>query len=109
MIAELGHFALILALCLALVQTSFPLLGAARGIPGWMAVARPAAHGQFVFLLISFASLISVFCNSVAEAEKEGRPVDYAQALHKAKRWVRRQEKWQSPYYWGTFVLVGPN
>jgi CHAT domain-containing protein len=55
------------------------------------------------------ASLISVFCTYVARAEKQGKPVDYAEALQKAKRWVRRQEKWSSPYYWGTFVLVGPN
>ena len=33
---------------------------------------------------------------------------DYALALHKAKKWVRGQHKWQSPFYWGTFVLVGP-
>jgi CHAT domain-containing protein len=55
------------------------------------------------------ANLISVFCTFVARAEKEGEPVDYAESLHKAKRWVRNQEKWSSPYYWGTFVLVGPN
>jgi tetratricopeptide (TPR) repeat protein len=34
---------------------------------------------------------------------------DYAAALHRAKRWVRQKEKWASPYYWGTFVLVGPS
>ncbi len=55
------------------------------------------------------ASLVSRFCGSVARAEKEGRPVDYAAALHEAKCWVRQQEKWQSPYYWGSLVLVGPN
>ena len=43
MIPELGHFALILALGLALVQTIFPLMGTTWGIPHWMAVARPAA------------------------------------------------------------------
>jgi CHAT domain-containing protein len=55
------------------------------------------------------ANLVSVFCTFVARAEKEGGTVDYAEALQKAKRWVRNQEKWSSPYYWGTFVLVGPN
>ena len=30
-------------------------------------------------------------------------------ALQAAKRWVRGQEPWRSPYFWGTFVLVGPN
>lgn len=55
------------------------------------------------------ASLVSVFCGGLAKAEKTGGNVDYAQSLHAAKRWVRNQEKWRSPYYWGTFVLVGPN
>jgi CHAT domain-containing protein/Tfp pilus assembly protein PilF len=55
------------------------------------------------------ASLVSYFCGGVALAEQAGKPPDYADALHRAKRWVRQQDKWQSPYYWGTFVLVGPN
>lgn len=64
MIPELGHFALILALSLALVQTIFPLIGAARGIPNWMAVARPAAVGQLVFISIAFGCLTSAFVNN---------------------------------------------
>jgi len=55
------------------------------------------------------ASLVGTFCDSLAEAEGAKQSPDYAAALHRAKRWVRKQEKWQSPYYWGTFVLVGPN
>ena len=54
------------------------------------------------------ASLMAVFCRHVAQADKESRTIDYARALHEAKRWVRKDAKWQSPYYWGTFVLVGP-
>ena len=50
MIPELGHFALILALCLALAQGILPLIGAHRSNLAWMALARPAATGQFVFL-----------------------------------------------------------
>ena len=61
MIPELGNFALILALSLALVQTIFPLIGAARTIPNWMAVARPAAVGQLVFMSIAFGCLIYAF------------------------------------------------
>ncbi len=38
----IGHFALILALALALVQGIFPLVGAARGKLAWMRVARTA-------------------------------------------------------------------
>lgn len=55
------------------------------------------------------ASLVSIFCGGVAKAEKAGTTVDYAQSLQAAKRWVRQHDKWRSPYYWGTFVLVGPN
>ncbi len=53
------------------------------------------------------ANLVSVFCARLAKAEKEAREPDYTRALQAAKRWVRQQEKWQSPYYWGAMVLVG--
>jgi CHAT domain-containing protein len=54
------------------------------------------------------ASLVSVFCQQIAKDQKAGQ-TDYADALHKAKLWTRKQDKWKHPYYWGTFVLVGPN
>jgi cytochrome c-type biogenesis protein CcmF len=57
MIPELGQFALGLALCLALVQATLPLIGAARGREDLMALARPAAAGQFVFVVIAFGIL----------------------------------------------------
>ena len=57
MIPELGHFALILALSIALVQGTLPLVGAAKRNPGLMAVSRPAAQGQFVFVAIAFGCL----------------------------------------------------
>jgi cytochrome c-type biogenesis protein CcmF len=46
MIPEIGHFALILALLLALVQGTLPLVGAARRVTVWFGLARPAAQGQ---------------------------------------------------------------
>ncbi|UCH52411.1 MAG: cytochrome c biogenesis protein CcsA, partial [Pseudomonadota bacterium] len=61
MVPEIGHFALILALCLAFVQASVPLAGAMRGLPNLMTVARPAAVGQFLFLLVAFACLTYAF------------------------------------------------
>ncbi len=64
MIPEIGHFALILAMSLALIQTVFPLIGAARGIPNWMAVARPAAVGQLFFMSIAYACLTYAFVNN---------------------------------------------
>ena len=56
-IPELGHLAMILALCLALVQASVPLVGAWRGDRQWMSLAVPAAWGQFAFLLFAFLCL----------------------------------------------------
>ena len=55
------------------------------------------------------ASLVSYYCSILVKAEKEGRTPDYAEALHQAKRWVRSQKKWKNPYYWATFVLMGPH
>src|SRR5690606_40742520 len=61
MIPEFGHFALILALCLALAQAVLPLAGASLGNRHWMALARPAAAGQFVFCAIAFGALAYAF------------------------------------------------
>jgi cytochrome c-type biogenesis protein CcmF len=64
MIPELGHFALILALLLAAVQTVLPITGAARGVREWTAVARPAAYGQFFFVLFAWGCLVWSFVTS---------------------------------------------
>lgn len=61
MIPELGHLAMILALCLAAVQATLPLIGAWRGDHQWMSLAQPAAWGQFAFLAFSFACLTYAF------------------------------------------------
>jgi len=57
MIPEIGHFALILALGLALIQTVVPLYGFARNRADCLAVAAPAAIGQFAMLGVAFVSL----------------------------------------------------
>ncbi|PKM07151.1 MAG: c-type cytochrome biogenesis protein CcmF, partial [Gammaproteobacteria bacterium HGW-Gammaproteobacteria-5] len=61
MIAELGQIALILALILALVQASLPMLGAARNDAALMALARPTAYAQLLFLTVAFALLTTLF------------------------------------------------
>ena len=58
---EIGHFSLIIALCIALVLGTLPLAGAARGNAAWMAVARPAAQGLFLFIALAFACLTYAF------------------------------------------------
>ncbi|MDX6010626.1 heme lyase CcmF/NrfE family subunit [Cupriavidus necator] len=64
MIAELGHFALIVALLVALVQAVVPLAGAARGQLAWMALARPAARVQCLLVALSFAALTWSFVSN---------------------------------------------
>ncbi len=61
MIAELGHFSLILALCMAIILGVLPIFGASRNIAGWVAVARPAAYGQLLFMLIAYGCLTYAF------------------------------------------------
>jgi len=57
MIPEIGQFALILALMLALTQATLPIIGAARGMPQLVAMARPTAQAQFIFVLIAISCL----------------------------------------------------
>ena len=61
MVPELGHYALVLALCTALVLASLPLAGAATGRTNWMAVAGAAAWGQFLFVALAYGTLTYAF------------------------------------------------
>src|SRR5215813_3391688 len=64
MIAETGHYALILALALAIVQTILPIWGARVRDPQLMAVAVPATQLQFLLIAISFAALMTAYVTS---------------------------------------------
>ena len=64
MIVELGHFALVLALAVALVQTVLPMWGAHRGNMALMAVGDTAAGVQFLLLLTAFGALTYAFVMS---------------------------------------------
>ena len=57
MIPEIGQFLLILALCMALVLGTLPIIGAHRGLSGWIAVAKPAAYAQLLFMALSYSCL----------------------------------------------------
>ncbi len=66
MIPELGNVALILALCMALVQSVLPLLGTIKTADGYKSesliqLARPAASMQLLFVAIAFACLLYAF------------------------------------------------
>ena len=64
MIAEIGHFALILAFAVAITQAIVPLVGAHKGWHGWMAVGEPAATAQLILTLLSFGALTYAFVTS---------------------------------------------
>lgn len=64
MLIELGHFALILAFGIAIVQMIVPMVGAHRGNAGWMAMAEPAATVQFLLTAFAFAVLTWAFVTS---------------------------------------------
>jgi cytochrome c-type biogenesis protein CcmF len=57
MIAELGHYALVLALAIALIQTAMPLWGVKSRDPVLIGLAAPTAVAQFVFIAVAFAAL----------------------------------------------------
>jgi len=61
MIAELGQFALALALAVALAQAVLPIAGAARGDASWIALARPAARTQALLVAFAFGCLTYSF------------------------------------------------
>jgi cytochrome c-type biogenesis protein CcmF len=64
MIPELGNFALMLALCLAIIQGIMPIAGAFQNNERWMSLARPTASGQFLFLSIAFSALVYSFISN---------------------------------------------
>ncbi|OJI04437.1 heme lyase CcmF/NrfE family subunit [Polynucleobacter sp. MWH-Adler-W8] len=83
MIPEFGHYALVLALCIALIQGVLPLLGAHYGRRDWLVLARPAAQTTFLLLAIAFGILAwSFYANDfsvlyVAEHSNSQLPVIY--------------------------------
>jgi len=83
MTPELGHFALILALCVALVQGILPLIGAHQQRAPWIALARPAAVAQALLVVIAYACLTTAFVQNdftvlyVAEHSNSLLPLPY--------------------------------
>ncbi|MBT5292490.1 MAG: heme lyase CcmF/NrfE family subunit, partial [Cellvibrionales bacterium] len=61
MIPEIGHFALLLCLPIAIFLAVMPLLGATSGRPLWMRLGSLLALGQWVFLVVAFICLTYAF------------------------------------------------
>lgn len=64
MTAELGHFALILALMVGIVQAIVPIVGAHRNDAAWMALGGPAAMAQLLAVSVSFGCLMYAYMTS---------------------------------------------
>ena len=83
MIPEIGHFALLLALVVAVVQGIVPLAGASRGQASWMALGRPAALLQFALIATAFLALTQAYVSSdftvlnVAQNSHSAKPMLY--------------------------------
>ncbi|MCC6195380.1 MAG: heme lyase CcmF/NrfE family subunit, partial [Burkholderiales bacterium] len=86
MIPELGHFALILALLVAIAQGTLPLWGAYRRDPALMGLARPAARAQFALVALAFGCLMWSFAHNdfsvalVAQHSNSQLPLHYRMA-----------------------------
>src|SRR5438132_3458393 len=83
MIAESGHYALVLALALALVQMTVPFAGARKEDPVLMAVAGRTAVAQFCFVALAFGALMICYVRSdfsvlnVFENSHSAKPLVY--------------------------------
>ena len=83
MIPEIGQLALLLALAVALVQGSLPIVGAARDRADWMALARPAAQAQCLLVILAFGCLAASFVQNdfsvlnVATNSNSALPLQY--------------------------------
>ena len=61
MIPEIGHYALVLALALGIVQVCVPFYGAQRNDPVLMGMAVPTAVAQLLFIGVAFAALTACY------------------------------------------------
>src|SRR5262249_9909024 len=83
MIAEAGHFALLLALAIALAQAIVPLIGASRGDTALMDFGKAAAQAQFGFVAVAFFCLMWSFVVSdftvslVVQSSHSAKPLLY--------------------------------
>lgn len=80
------------------LSRGFLVAGTRRVIASNWLVDDEAAAGQ-----------VSYLCGGIAKSLEGKESISYAKNLNAAKRWVRQQDKWKSPYYWGSLVLIGPD
>jgi len=83
MIAEIGHYALVLAFALALIQATLPIAGAKMNDRTLMGIAEPVSVVQLLFVAVSFAALTALYVTSdfsvlnVYENSHSAKPMIY--------------------------------
>lgn len=83
MIAEIGHFSVLLAFAVAITQSVVPLIGAQKNWISWMRIADHAALSQFLLVLVGFVALTYSFVVSdfslkvVASNSHSAKPLLY--------------------------------
>ncbi|PYS27431.1 MAG: c-type cytochrome biogenesis protein CcmF [Acidobacteria bacterium] len=83
MLAEIGQFSLIVALLIAIIQVTLPMIGATRGNRSWMAAGITAGRAQFIFVAVAFGCLAYLFVTNdfsvlnVASNSNSHLPVQY--------------------------------
>ncbi len=120
MIPELGHLALWLALAVAAVLGTLPLVGAHRGNATWMALARPATQALFALVATAFAALATAFLRDdfsvayVAEHSSAQLPAVYRAAAvwggHEGSLllWLLMLSGWALAVAWRSRQLPAP-
>jgi CHAT domain-containing protein len=99
----------VLSACETNVGPQSPLEAGVTLASGFLAAgARRVVASHWNVHDASTADLMVAFFQEVTAAAKRGQQVSYPLALQKARRKVRREEKWSAPCYWAPFVLVGP-
>lgn len=114
---ELGHFALILALVLAMLQASVPTLGVALGKLHWQSAASRLAQGQAAMVALAFAALVHAFVvndfsvDYVAQHSNSGLPWAYRVAAtwggHEGSvlLWIFMHAGWTLAVTWRSAAL----
>ncbi len=82
MIAEVGHYALVLALALALIQGTAPIAGAWKGDAVLMGVTATTALAQFAFVAAAFAALTARLCRLRLLGRERVRELAFGDAAH---------------------------
>ncbi|MCH8042207.1 MAG: CHAT domain-containing protein [Planctomycetes bacterium] len=100
----------VLSACQTNVGPDRPLEAASTLAQGFLiAGARRVVCSHWSVDDASTAEMMGLFFDAIADALRRDAGVDYAAALHVARKKIRSDPRWSSPYFWAPFVLLGPS